>query len=76
MRSELVRTESEVQRAWNMLANREDLGWLRDALALKPSQHTSYEAQARYIESLRDRSTLSWIDLERRGHNSRLWSVP
>ena len=54
-RSELARTESEVQRAWNMLANREDLGWLRDALALEPSQHTSYEAQARYIESLRDR---------------------
>ena len=54
-RSELARTESEVQRAWNMLANREDLGWLRDALALEPSQHTSYEAQARYIEGLRDR---------------------
>ena len=54
-RSELARTEAEVQRAWNMLANREDLGWLRDALALEPSQHTSNEAQARYIESLRDR---------------------
>ena len=54
-RSELARTESEVQRAWNMLANREDLGWLRDALALEPSQHTSHEAQARYIESLRGR---------------------
>lgn len=54
-RSELARTESEVQRAWNMLANREDLGWLRDALALEPSQHTSNEAQARFIESLRRR---------------------
>ncbi|MYA17749.1 MAG: hypothetical protein F4Z28_13795 [Gammaproteobacteria bacterium] len=54
-RSELARTESEVQRAWNMLANREDLGWLRDALALEPSQRTSYEAQARYIEGLRNR---------------------
>ena len=38
-----------------MLANREDLGWLRDALALEPSQRTSYEAQARYIEGLRNR---------------------
>lgn len=54
-RTELARTESEVQRAWNMLANREDLGWLRDALALEPSLHASNEAQARYIESLRGR---------------------
>ncbi len=54
-RSELARTESDVQRAWNMLANRDDLGWLRDALALEPAQHTSNEAQARYIESLRER---------------------
>ena len=54
-RSELARTESEVQRAWNMLANREDLEWLRDALTLKPPRHTSYEAQAQYIEGFRDR---------------------
>lgn len=54
-RSELAQTQSEVQRAWNMLANREDLGWLRDALALEPSQHASNDAQAQYIEHLRDR---------------------
>lgn len=54
-RSELARMESEVQRAWNMLANREDLGWLRDALALDPAQHASNDARAQCIESLRDR---------------------